>query len=549
MRAAAGMCAASPGRAYVVEWGGGTSRAMYPRSCVATKAATARGIGYIHAMRGTHSIGNGAARKSQRPSAAAGAAVLLALAAARAPFLRIEARSGRHQSAMILGDCLRIESMADRRLAVKLRDTRGRWRHSAECDRMSLIDPAALIEFALTRAVRTSLASAGCGVELSVLDRRYAEQRLRADLHPAAPAAGTARMVRTMLCRDIADRAVLRAACLVFGSATTIADFNDVVLACADRLIHITRETPNLAPLLGPAVRRFARKGAGPLGAGIVGTLRSELMAPPAPAGLARRDWKWLSHQPNSMVRRLQKPATHDGLPNANLPAIRLFAATGVMRPNPMIASLVDAGMALERALGGIADHPADARAADLARLLRLALLEAQRRAAAGQSLRFLRDDVAYLVDWWIDEAIANPVSIPGNATFASLIRRQQRWHQSIILRHPECLQQWKSALAAHESSGLRALPLTDSLMLARAGMDMRHCVASYARDCAAGHTRIFALELVASGERATLELRRRAATWFAGQLKGPCNANASTEMRIAAERLAARYTPAWHAY
>ncbi len=506
-----------------------------------------RGIGYIHAMQGTHSIGAGAASKSQRPSAAAGAAVLLALAAARTPFLRIEARHGGHQNTMILGDCLRIESMADRRLAVKLRDTRGHWRRTSECDRMSLIDPPALIEFALARAVRAGLATAGCGLELSLIDRRYAEQRLRADLHPAAPGAGTARTVRTMLCRDIVDRAVLRAACLVFGRATTIADFNDVVLACADRLIHITRETPNLAPLLAAAVKRFARKGAGLLGAGIVGTLRSELMARPALAGLATRDWKWLSHQPNSMVRRLHKLDTHDGLPNANLPAIRLFAATGVMRPNPMIASLVDTGMALERALGGIAADRADARGADLARLLRLALREAQRRAAAGQSLRYLREDVAYLIEWWIDEAIENPVSIPRNATFASLIRRQQRWHQLIILRHPEFLEQWKSALAAHESSGLRAMPLTDSLMLAREGMDMRHCVASYARDCAGGHTRIFALELTASGERATLELRRRGATWFAGQLKGPCNADVSIEMRTAAERLAARYTRAEH--
>ena len=75
--------------------------------------------------------------------------------------------------------------------------------------------------------------------------------------------------------------------------------------------------------------------------------------------------------------------------------------------------------------------------------------------------------------------------------------------------------------------------------MLAREGMDMRHCMANCARDCAGGHTRIFALEPSASGQRATLELRCRAATWFAGRLKGPCNADVSVEMRVAAERLA----------
>ena len=498
-------------------------------------------------MRGTSSGGAGTAGKSQRPSAAAGAAVLFAVAAARAPFLLIEGRTGGRKRALVLGDCVRIESLVDSRLAVQVRDPYGCWRRSTDCDGMTLLDPTTLTEYALMRAVETHLVTAGCGPDFSSIDRRYAHRRLRADLYPAALSAGSLRTVRIALCREIADRAVLRAACLVFGRATSIADFNDVVLAGADRLMRITRETPNLAPLLGPAVRRFACKGSGPLSAGIVGTVRGELMARPAPAGLAARDWKWLSHQPNSMVRRLQKPDTHDGLPHANLPAIRLFAATGVMRPNPLIAGLVDAGMALERALGGIADDPVDSRGAALARLVRLALLEAQRREAAGQSLRFMRDDVAYLITWWVDQAITAPVSIPRNATFASLIRRQQRWHQLIILRHPEFLQQWKSALAAHETSGLRALPLTDSLMLAREGMDMRHCVASYARDCAGGHTRIFALEFTASGERATLELRRRAATWFVGQLKGRCNADVSAEMRGAAERLAARYTRAWH--
>jgi len=177
-------------------------------------------------------------------------------------------------------------------------------------------------------------------------------------------------------------------------------------------------------------------------------------------------------------------------------------------------------------------------------RLTRLAIDEWQRRAAAGATTRHLRDDMAYLIDWWSAEGAAGAL-IPPNATYASLIRRQQRWHQLVILEFPEFLQQWKSAVPAHESAGVRAVPLTDSLMLAREGTDMRHCVASYARDCAAGHTRIFALENLADGERATLELRRRVSLWFPGQIKGPCNGEVSIAMRIAAERIAARYTRA----
>jgi hypothetical protein len=114
-----------------------------------------------------------------------------------------------------------------------------------------------------------------------------------------------------------------------------------------------------------------------------------------------------------------------------------------------------------------------------------------------------------------------------------------------MILRSPEYMQMWPSALPAYESAGLRVVPLTDSLMLAREGMEMRHCVASYSRDCVRGDTRIFALEDVDTGERATLELRRRSWVWFAGQIKGACNADVSSRLRVAAERLASRYTAA----
>ena len=482
-----------------------------------------------------------AAAKTPRPSRAAGEAVLLALAATRAPFVQLAARANGQAGALILGDALRIDSLPDHRLAVSTRDTRGHWRRGARNDDLELLDPGALIERALQRAIEACAATVD-GDGFSPVDRRYLTQRLRADLYPAAHGASTARTVRLALCRRIANRAVLRSACLIFGRNVTLADFNDIVLAGATPITRITCESPNLAPLLVATVRRHARKGAGLADLGALGALRRDLAVRPPPARLARRDWKWLAHQPNSLLRRLLKGDPHGDGSDAAALAIRLFCATGVRRPHPVIVGLADRGQALERALGSIASDASGVRLADLARLVRLALAEAARRAGTGQSLRFLRDDTAYLIDWWIDQSGAGAPLVPANATYASLIRRQQRWHQLIILRFPEFLQQWQSALAAHESAGLRAVPLTDSLMLAREGIDMRHCVASYARDCAAGQTRIFALELAASGERATLELRRRAGTWFAGQLKGVCNGDVTLEMRNAADRLAARY-------
>jgi hypothetical protein len=230
------------------------------------------------------------------------------------------------------------------------------------------------------------------------------------------------------------------------------------------------------------------------------------------------------------------------GVPALDALAVRLFASTASGRVPAALIALAAPGGAVQRALTTLRAEPA--RLDDLARLTRLAIDEWRRRAATGASTRHVRDDLGYLIDWWNAEGAAGSL-VPHNATYASLIRRQQRWHQLVILEFPEFLQHWKSAVPAHESAGVRAVPLTDSLMLAREGMEMRHCVASYARDCAAGHTRIFALEATGSGERATLELRRRASLWFPGQIKGPCNGEVSIDMRIAAERIAARYARA----
>ncbi len=492
-------------------------------------------------MHGKYLVQASLVARAPQPSRAAGEAVLLALAAVRAPFVQLAARADGRSDSLILGDAMRIDTLPDHRLAVFTRDARGHWRRTTRNDDLELLDPGALIERALQRAIEVCVAAVD-GTGLSPVDRRYLIQRLRADLYPGAHGASTARTVRLALCRGIANRPLLRSACLVFGRNATIADFNDIVLAGAGPLNRIMHETPGLAPLLVATVRRHARKGAAYVDYGALGALRRDWAARPPPARLARRDWKWLAHQPNSMVRRLLNTDPHGHGGAAATLAIRLFSAAGARRPNPVIVGLSDRGQALERALGTIATDTGDARLCDLARLLRLALTEAARRARTGQSLRFLRDDTAYLIDWWIDQSGTGAPLVPLSATYTSLIRRQQRWHQLIILQCPEFLQQWQSALPNHDHAGTRVVPLTDSLMLAREGIDMRHCVASYARDCAGGQTRIFALELAASGERATLELRRRAGTWFAGQLKGICNADVTLEMRSAAERLAARY-------
>ena len=495
-----------------------------------------------------------------RPSPEIALAVLTALALPRPAFARIARERG--ATSLELGAALRVQRVHKTgRVAVQARATLAQaWRDAPEHEQLEVLDTVALAEHALDHAARAHLAHALelCGLDglpLPPEEVVYAQRRLRADLFPPAATAASSQHLRALLLGEVLDARLKRTVFLIHGRAARYRDFNDARLAGAATLARITDETPNLAPLLAPVSRAHARKQAAPVAAGAIGTLRAAFLARPGTDRLAPRDWKWLAHQPNGVVRRFCASAEGhiDTAGHLDTLTVRLFAAAGELRVPRAILELNYSGGPLQRALAALAQtgsqqqgqHHAQQQFDDLARLLRLLIRETRERARRRQSLRFLRDDAGYVIDWWLDETAPARSLIGHNATYASLIRRQQRWHQLMILKSPEYLQMWHSALPAYETAALRAVPLTDSLMLAREGMEMRHCVASYSKDCARGDTRIFALEDTETGERATLELRRRAWVWFAGQIKGPCNADVSSRLRMAADRLAARYTAA----
>jgi hypothetical protein len=489
-----------------------------------------------------------AAKPVLRPSPEIGLAVVAALALPRPAFARLVVE--RKLPSLELGAALRVRRDARGRIAVQTRvSLEAPWRDAPELELLEVLDTAALAEHALNHAARAHLAHALelCGLEDTPLppeERVYAERRLRADLFPPATTAATAQHIRALLLGQVLDPVARRTTFLIHGAKARYRDFNETALAGLDTLSRITRETPALAPLLTPFTRVHARKGAKPVEAGAIGQVRAALLSQPGRARLAPRDWKWLAHQPIGVVRRLCEAAEGGALIDAL--AVRLFSASGEMRVPRAILELDARGAPLDRALAALAVAGVpQAQFEDLARLMRLLIREARERMRRSQSIRFLRDDAGYVIDWWLDQSGPGGGLVGHNATYASLIRRQQRWHQLMILKSPEHMQMWDSLLPAYESAGLRVVPLTDSLMLAREGMEMRHCVASYAKDCARGDTRIFALEDVDTGERATLEIRRRAWVWFAGQVKGPCNAEVSGQMRAAGDRVASRYTSA----
>ncbi len=497
-----------------------------------------------------------------RPSVEAGTALVLALTYPRQPAWQVVQHAGR--PAMEVAGVLRIVGGADGTaiLCAQLAMTSGlrsgllpEWAVQDELEGYEILDVDALIERARVEAAKVTLARTCAELGLTTLapeQRLYCERRLRQDLFSYQRSDAAARDLRRRLLREVLDRSLIRAALLIFGPHARYQDLNDCARAGAANVARITAESPQLAPLLASRVRAHARKGRPTLPSGAVGQIRRTLMAsdPTTGAPLSAHGWRWLTRQSRATVALLAQ-AGETGCGSLQRLAVELFAAGGIgTLPAPLL-QLARAGGPLERV--AVALEPGAGRAlrhADLARLLRLIGCDVARRQGSGQSLRHVADDAAYLLDWWLDATLAQeqagatrpaPV-IPPNATWSSLMRHQQRWHQLMIQRQPEHLKAWECLAEPHRIGPVQVVPLTDSLMLAREGMEMRHCVASYADDCARGGARIFALEDCETGARATLELRRRAWAWLIGQIKGPCNAPAAPSLLQAAERLAERY-------
>ena len=335
---------------------------------------------------------------------------------------------------LILAGVLRVGHGRDALLTLRLCDGEGRWCETTSFDSALLLEPALLMEAALAHAVENALGATGADA-LPPADRAYAQTRLRADLFPAATAERGVRVVRRLLLREVADRAVLRVTGLIFGRTATFGDYNDIVRAGARTLVRVTGETPNLAPLLRGRVRQLACEGGGGADPGILGAIRHGLVHAGPGTRIAPRDWKWLSHQTRATVEALSRRETvDDGAPLEPI-ALRLFTYADLRRPPASLVAMLTPGGALDRALEAMRADNGPARMADLARLVRLAAGEWRRRASTGHGSRFVRDDLGYLIDWWIDESAGRMPTVPPGATYPSLIRRQQRWASAC---HPE---------------------------------------------------------------------------------------------------------------
>lgn len=222
--------------------------------------------------------------------------------------MQVLSRNGR-PTCLELAGRLRLQRNSAGQIVVSTREADGRWKRSAGLEAAPLLQPTHLTNRAIMQSVEATLAEASLPAGLGTADRGYAEKRIRTDLYPDAGGVRTARAIRAVIMRDIALPRMLRATCLVFGASASIRNYNDMVRAGGTVLAQIADELPNLAPVLSRHVQRLARKGEPMATLGLLGEARAELMQTGDSGRLARRDWKWLSHQSNSTVRRLLTPS------------------------------------------------------------------------------------------------------------------------------------------------------------------------------------------------------------------------------------------------
>lgn len=125
---------------------------------------------------------------------------------------------------------------------------------------------------------------------------------------------------------------------------------------------------------------------------------------------------------------------------------------------------------------------------------------------------------------------------------FRSLLSASQRWHQLRVDSHLEPLDNTRviAILGEYRRGEGEGRELCEAFDLVREGEDMHHCVADYWAACLEQGTRIFSVRY--QQERATAEYRfaPAVARFSLGQLRGPCNAEASPGMTAFARAIEA---------
>lgn len=151
------------------------------------------------------------------------------------------------------------------------------------------------------------------------------------------------------------------------------------------------------------------------------------------------------------------------------------------------------------------------------------------------------------------------PPGVAANATWLSITRRSDRWHELMARDQAQTTSGkkgreqmkmfWKSAIGEVEIDGWKFVALCSDSDLKKEGKVMDHCVASYDVSCMGGKYRVFTATKWVPGEereRYTAGIAMTSArTWKAEQVRGVGDSLGTDEVVEATHKLALAYTRA----
>lgn len=262
--------------------------------------------------------------------------------------------------------------------------------------------------------------------------------------------------------------------------------------------------------------------------------------------GLTNQAWKFMLGQPSGSLGALIGELGFDYEFGKTVKLLNVMATA--MQVEPLVPERIAAALrAVERVCGisgyssasGWTDRSTETMRANAAIFVRT-LMRAEITEEEAENLDSLAADIS--------DYVRNVNSVLDGVTWNSLKRRSQEWHlKAEIAKLEKENRVWESRLGVYAAGEYLALELNSAKLLAEEGVEMHHCVKSYADDCEAGTSRIFSLRK--QGERAaTVELRcDDGETWSVGQVRGRFNAvfPSADPVMTAARSLSNAYTGA----
>jgi len=246
--------------------------------------------------------------------------------------------------------------------------------------------------------------------------------------------------------------------------------------------------------------------------------------------------WRWISKQSLPIIRQYIRHNPYDN---------RLVNFLGENNINVSYTIFKKLALILESNSSLLILNNDDGEKS-LGRFIRISVKESQIHKKNGTLKNFCSMDFHLCWSWFSrsrqdpDDVIRlnrrkNLQNVSRNESWESLMRKQRQWHDE-IRNNKEVLvnASWKSLLEESKFDAIKINALTTTKDLQLEGMEMSHCVISYASSCVSGHSRIF--KAVNSSERATIEItsditKKR---WKVSQVRGFNNAKVSTKMEKA---------------